>query len=261
MRVLRYLSALSFGLSCVAVSTAALAEAPRLKLRTGRFLASEKLSAPAALEKAARQLVVQEIPASAKADLGAATTIALTGGARIVKIPQVYRGLPVALRGVAVTFGADDAAELVSAALEDDLPGDISPQITASDAAKSAGAAAGFDMDPARAALAIWPTPDGGKLVWALSAPRLAPLPYQAVVVVDAKSGEVILKYNAVTTVNQAKMYPSNPTKSPALIDVTVPVGMGQTTLQNSLVQSQNCIDTHQLKMISFMGFPISLHV
>src|SRR5438045_3562992 len=101
MRFLRCLSALSLGLASIAVSTAALAEAPRLLVRTGRFPVAGKLTTPSALETAARQLLTEQIPTSSKADLGVATTTTLAGGERVVKIPQVYRGLPVALRGVA----------------------------------------------------------------------------------------------------------------------------------------------------------------
>src|SRR4051812_46031029 len=92
MRLLRYFSALSFGLSCVAVSTAALAEAPRLSMRTGRFPVAERLTTPSALEKATRRLLAEQIPASSKAELGAATTTTLAGGERVVKLPQRYRG-------------------------------------------------------------------------------------------------------------------------------------------------------------------------
>src|SRR5262245_39196780 len=91
MRFLRCLSALSLILAASAVSSAALAEAPRVSMRTGRFPATEKLATPAALEKAARQLVTSQIPTSSGAELGTVTTTELASGARVVKLPQVYR--------------------------------------------------------------------------------------------------------------------------------------------------------------------------
>ncbi len=71
-------------------------------------------------------------------------------------------------------------------------------------------------------------------------------------------SGEVRLKYNAITSLNDAMVYSSNPTKSPKMVSASLSVGAGETALQNTLVRSLNCIDTHKAKDI---GLPFKLHL
>src|SRR6185503_3450367 len=126
MRFFHCCSALSAGMLSLLLAGEALAASPGLVTRVGRFPAASisgaKRASASALEKAARSLLVEQIPASSGAELGIATTTELADGERVVKIPQLHQGLPVAHRGVAVTFGADDVARVISAKLEDELP-------------------------------------------------------------------------------------------------------------------------------------------
>jgi MYXO-CTERM domain-containing protein len=263
MRTLRSLSALSAALISLTLAGAAIAAEPGMAVRSGRFpiasVAVGQRASNATLEKAAPAVAFEQLRWSGAVAFGAARTIDLASGERVVKLPQVHQGVPVAMRGIAVTFG-DDAAKLVTARLEEDLPSSVVPAIGAKFAAAAATSAAGLAMDPARAILVLWPTADGVKLAWGVDAAAIPGLPYQPVVLVDAQTGEVILKYNAITSVNAAKVYASNPVKSPALIDVILPVGVGETTLQNNLVQSQNCIDKKSVKDVSVMGFNLQVH-
>ncbi len=263
MRTLRLLSSLSTALLSLTLAGAAVAAEPSMAVRSGRFpiasVAVGQRASNLALEKAAPAIAFEQVRWAGSVSFGAARTLELANGERVVKVPQVHLGLPVAMRGIAVTFG-DDAAKLVTARLEEDLPSSVVPAIGAKIAAAAATSAAGLTMDPTRAILLLWPTADGVKLSWGVDAAAIPGLPYQPVVIVDAQTGEVILKYNAITSVNAAKVYPSNPVKSPGLIDVTLPVGAGETTLQNTLIQSQNCIDKKTVKDIDFMGFPLKVH-
>ena len=258
MRMFRPLSALSAALLSFTLAGAAIAAEPGMTMRSGRFpivgVAQGQRASTAILENAATSVAFEQVRWAGAVSFGPARTVELANGERVVKLPQVHMGLPVAMRGVAVTFG-DDVARLVTARVEEDLPSSIVPSIGATIAATVATAAAGMTMDPTRAILMLWPTADGAKLVWGVDAEAISGFAYQPVVIVDAQTGEVILKYNAITSVNAAKVYPSNPVKSPALIDVTLPVGAGETTLQNPLIVSKNCIDTH--KAVKVMGFDV----
>ena len=258
MRTFRPLSALSATLLSFTLAGSAIAAEPGMALRSGRFpiagVAVGQRVSNLVLERAAPAVAFEQVRWAGSVSFGAARTVELANGERVVKVPQVHLGLPVALRGIAVTFGAD-AANLVSARLEEDLPSSVVPSIDATIAAKIATSAAGMTMDAARATLVLWPTADGAKLAWGVDAPAISGFSYQPVVIVDAQSGEVILKYNAITSVNAAKVYASNPLKSPALIDVTLPVGAAETTLQNPLIVSKNCIDTH--KAVKVKGLDI----
>jgi MYXO-CTERM domain-containing protein len=264
MRILRPLSALSAGLISLFLVGSASAAEPGQTLRAGRFpfagIAAGKRAPALVLEKAAPAVAFEQMRWSSPVDFGPARTVELDSGERVVKLAQVHRGVPVVNRGVAVTFGADNVANLVSSAIEADLPDSVTPAIGAQQAADVAAARARVAHDPARAVLAIWPTAGGARLVWAIDIAPLNGIPYLPVTIVDAQTGEIVLTYNAVVSMNKAKVYASNPVKSPALIDVVLPVGAGETTLQNQLVQSQNCIDKKTVKDISFMGFPVQVH-
>lgn len=260
MRRLHRLSAVSLGLLTLALGTEAAASSG-LVVKTGRLSAPAARATQEAVARTALRVLAEQLPEARQASLGPSMVTELGSGDHIVKMAQLYQGIPVAHRGVAVRFGADAVADLLSAKLEDSLPASVTPQITAAQAAAAAAPAVGVDVDASQAVLVIWPTAEGGKLAWALTAPVLAPLPYQPVVIVDALSGEVVLKYNAVTTFNGAKVYPSNPIKSPGLVQTTLPVEAGEKTLQNSLVRSLNCIDKHTTKQVDFGGFPVTFHI
>jgi len=264
MRTLRPLSALPAALLSFTLAGAAVAAEPGLAMRAGRFpiagLAAGQRAQNVALERAAPAVAKEQIRWTHQVDFGTARTVELDGGERVVKLAQVHRGVPVAMRGVAVTFDASDVANLVTSALEADFPASVTPAISAQQAADVAAARVRIAHDPARALLAIWPTADGAKLVWAIDTAPLPGVPYLPVTIVDAQTGEIVLMYNAIKFINQAKVYPSNPVKSPGLIDVTLPVGAGEKTLQNTLIQTQNCVDKKTLKAVDFMGIPLKLH-
>ena len=258
MRTFRRFSALSAALLSLTLAGVAVAAESSMAMRSGRFpingVALGQRAPNVVLEKAAPAVAFEQVRWAHPVSFGTARTIELANGERVVKLPQVHQGLPVAMRGVAVTFG-DAAAKLITAKLEEDLPSSIIPAIDATSAAAAATLAARLTMDPTRAMLMLWPTADGAKLAWGVDAAAIPGLPYQPVVIVDAQTGEVILKYNAITSVNSAKVYPSNPVKSPGLIDVTLPVGAMDTSLQNELIVTKNCIDTHETIVV--MGLEI----
>ena len=247
MRTLRPLSALSAALLSFTLAGAAIAAQPGMATLPGRFpivgVAVGQRASNVVLEKAAPAVAFEQLRWAGSMSFGAARTAELANGERVVKLPQVHMGLPVAMRGIAVTFG-DDAANLVTAKLEEDLPSSVVPAIGATHAAASASLAAGLTMDPSRAMLMLWPTADGAKLVWGVDATAITGFPYHPVVIVDAQTGEVILEYNAVVSA-KANVYPSNPVKSPTLISVDLTVGPNKTTLENELIVSSNCIDPH----------------
>lgn len=260
MRRLSLLSFLSASLVALSLGGAAQA-APGLVTRSGAFQADGASAAAgsAALERAARRVLDDQVEASRGLSLVAGRAAALATGDRVVKLRQVHMGLPVVHRGAAVTFrGA--SARLVSARLETDLPSDVTPQIGEAAAADIAAKRTGLAVAKGQIALALWPTPEGVKLAWATGAEAIPGVPYQPVTVIDAKTGEIIYVYNAIKELDLSKVYPSNPVKSPDLADVTLPVGAGETALQNELVQSLNCIDQKTVKKVNIMGFALDVH-
>ncbi len=253
MRTSLSLSCLAAGLLSLCVGSEALAAGSGFTSRVGRFQVTG-----GSLEAAARALAGAELPAVSSLHFDAGRVVTLPGGERVVKLRQQHQGLPVVDRGVTVTFGKDGAGRLITASLEEELPSSIVPAISAADAVKIAGGRTGLSADPERSVLAIWPTPDGARLVWGVESAPLLGLPYLPVVVVDAQSGEIIYHYNAVESLNAASVFPSNPVKSPSVMPVVLPVGAGKVTLENDLVKSLSCIDKHSL--VSIPGLPIMIH-
>jgi MYXO-CTERM domain-containing protein len=256
---MRFLTALSAAIVGVSLPLASLASPPsQSAIYTGHFPALAAKATPAAIESAARGLVIEKAPWSAGLTLENAKIHRFTSGERIVKLRQMHQGVPVVQRGATVAFKAGGAARLVAVDLASDLPSSVTPSISRVGAVAAAKARTGIGVDPQAAKLVVWPSPDGAVLAWVVYAPSMG-LPYAPVVAVDATTGEVIQLYNAVRQVNQAQVYDTNPVKSPTLNDVTLPVGAGETTLQNELIQSMNCIDKKTVKTIS-MGITLDVH-
>lgn len=260
---MRRISLLSFlSASLVALTLGGAAEAaPGLITKSGQFKAegASAVASTAALEQAARRVLGEQIEVSRGVSLGVARVVSLSSGQRVVKLPQLHKGLRVVHRGASVTFRGD-AARVVSAKVETDLPDDVTPQIGEEVAAGIAEARTGLPVAEGQIALALWPTPEGVRLVWAMGAKAVPGVPYQPVTVVDAKTGQIIYVYNSVLELNQSKIFPSNPVKSPDVVDVTLPVGAGNVVLENDLVRSLNCIDQKTVKSINFMGFALDVH-
>lgn len=259
MRPLRSLSLLSVSLVALTLGGAATA-APGLTTQRGPFPVDGSLSSAGlpTLERAARQVLERELVDSRGLSFERATLSELSSGDRVLKLRQYHKGLPVVHRGVAVTFRGD-AARLIASRLETDLPDDVTPAISLAGAVAVAEERTGSPVVADQAALALWPTPDGVRLVWALGS-GIPGLPYQPVTIVDAGSGDVIYVYNAAVALNESAVFPSNPEKSPELATVTLPVGAGESTLQNELVQSLNCIDQQTVRPVDFMGFELDVH-
>ena len=263
MRRVSLLSSLSASLLALTLAGAASAS-PALVTRTGAFQpTTTTITASASdevLTAAARDVLDREIEPSRGLSFGASRVIRLASGDRVVKLPQTHKGLVVVHRGATVTWSGG-SARLLASRLEADLPDDVTPSITSDQASAVAEARTGMPVAQDQTALALWPTADGVRLVWALGAAPIMGFGYQPVTVVDAKSGDVLLVYNAIVDLNLSQVYPTNPVKSPQLADVTLPVGAGQSVLQNELVQSLNCIDKKTVKDINFMGFALQAHV
>ena len=207
------------------------------------------------IESAARAIARRDLPDGEHLSWRGVTVRALSSGDRVVKMHQMHDGLPVANRGATVVF-RDGVARLVASKVETEWPASSAPAIDEASALAAASARTG--LGALGATLVYWPTADGVVLAWAVvsGGPELG---HQWVSVVDAATGEVALVYDMIRSLDQAKVFPSNPDKSPTLIDVTLPAVGG--ALANTFIESLNCIDNKTVKSVNIMGFPIDVHV
>ncbi len=189
-------------------------------------------------------------PSMATAELVHATTIPLGDGRRVVRFSQEHAGLPVIGRGAAVLLDASGApTSFATARVESSLPADATPSIDASRAGVIATGFAGITLDKGR--LAWWPGAGATRLAWTFYGGVVGGVPYAPVVVVDANSGEVLARYNAVRFDRQATVYEFNPVKTPTPISVTLDdLATGATALTGPHADIKNCIDTHATKVV-----------
>jgi hypothetical protein len=210
MRSIRSLSFLSASLVALTLGGAASA-APGLITKRGPFPAegAAEASSHPLLERAARKVVGDQLELSRGLSFGQAKVVELSRGDRVVKLRQLHKGLPVVHRGVAVTFSGG-VARLVSARLESELPDDVTPDVSSELAAAVAEERTGLPVVSDQIALALWPTPDGVRLVWALAGgdPR-DPVP--ASHGGRREVGEIIYVYNSVLDLNQVAGVPVEP--------------------------------------------------
>lgn len=248
MRVRSALSATLLAL--LATASAGVAQASpsaALQVTRGAFVTT-----PGAPEVAARRLLDERLPEAAALTF-ATRVLRFANGERTVRFAQQHRGLPVAHRGATVTFTREGVARMFASRFETTLPDDVEPTLTAAQAAALVTSRARLPVAPERVRLAIWPSPEGNLLAWVVSPAPIVGLPYAPVYVLDAETGATVVRYNAIVELNQAQLYPTNPVKSPDLIDVTLdPEGA---TLENALVKSLNCID--QKSVVPVFGFNV----
>jgi MYXO-CTERM domain-containing protein len=240
-------------IALAALGTSTFAHAASHGLQT--FVGDAVVPVGATAHARARSVIVQRAPWSAGLELRDARVTNLSSGDRLVRFAQTHLGVPVVHGGAVVTFGPAGETKHVAVALQEDLPASVTPQIDATAAAAIATKNSGLEALSSDATLAIYPTADGAVLTWVVYAKPMVGVPYAPVVVVSAITGEVILSMDAMRNLNHASVYPTNPVKSPMLTDVTLPVDVGKTTLENTLIQSLNCIDQKHTKML--MGFAV----
>ncbi|MCA9599237.1 MAG: M36 family metallopeptidase [Myxococcales bacterium] len=200
-------------------------------------------------------------PSAHGATLEYRSVTADVGTSRVVRFAQTHQGVPVLFRGAGVVLRKDGTPAFAVVRTEDQLPS-TSPAISEAQALADATSLAKLTAKPGDARLTIYPTASGPRLSWVVvPSARLSGVPWVPVVIIDAQSGERIAAWNAARFAGAAKVYASNPVASPSLMDVTLPVGTGETTLTNATVQSLNCVDTKQAKDISISGFNLKVHV
>src|SRR5690242_5239949 len=107
MRRCSLLTSIPIVLAALALGGAASA-APSLITRSGAYRPQgaqlTAASSDVALERAARSVLSEQIEASRSVTLGAARVVRLTTGDRVIKLPQVHKGLTVVHHGASVTF-------------------------------------------------------------------------------------------------------------------------------------------------------------
>jgi len=265
---MRRIATLSAALVGLALSSNAIAAAPP-RLVTHEIVSAPSLAeakgeraAAGRLDQAARALIGEK--ASARVSplaLGASEVLSLPNGERVVKVRQTHKGLPVLLGGASVVFGEDDAAQRVLAKLIDDLPEDVTPAVTAAAAASDVSKLTRLDADASRAVLAIWTIADASFLAWVVKPRAIPGFPFEPVVILDAKTGEVVQRFNAAVEA-KGNVYATNPEKSPNLVQAELDLAAGATTLMNARVESLNCVDKKTTKKIDVgFGVPIDIHV
>ena len=177
----------------------------------------------------------------------------------IVRFEQTHRGLPVVGRGATVSLDPRGAAKVSVVRLEEDLPASIVPRTSAESASRTAAAIVRAPISEHDASLVVWTGRDRARLAWVVlpkvpagfGAPR---------VVVDADTGAVI-EARDLAVYAKAKVYASNPTASPDLQLVDLPMAIDGTKLENAFVKSQNCVDKKSVRDVSFVGFAFKVHI
>ena len=263
---MRRIATLSAALVCLALNGTATAAAPP-RLITHEVLSAASLASAKGeradddrLDQAARSLISEKTSARmSPLSLGDSEVVALPNGGRVVKVRQTHKGVPVLLGGASVVFGRDDVPERVLTKLIDALPDDVTPAVSAAFAADQARKLTRLEAGSERAKLAIWTVADESFLAWVVKPQALPGVPFEPVLIIDAKTGEVVQRFNAAVEA-KGNVYPTNPLKSPGLIQADLDLEAGATILKNVRVESLNCVDKKTTKTIN-VGFPLEVHV
>lgn len=196
----------------------------------------------------ARAIVGEAAPFSQRLTLSPRAKL---GSGHAVELLQTHRGLPVLRRGAGVAFDAQGRARFAVIRLEENLPDDTIPGIDASEAARIAKTLSRLETKASDARLVVFPTTDRARLAWlVVPSGRVPTMPYAPVLVLDAKTGQNIVRWNAVNTA-LARVYPANPVTTPDLVEVDLPVMEGSATLVNTRIRSTSCVDRNGTRKVA----------
>ena len=166
--------------------------------------------------------------------------------------------VPVIGRGVTVRMTKGKA--LTQSDVIDALP-TAAPVLDEAAAAHVASRRTSLSVTRDDAHLVVWPLRTGeARLAYAVLPKVPAALLAAPRIVVDALDGSVL---EAIDTRRfaKAKMFRSNPQKSPTLETFDLALTPEGTTLTNPFLTSMNCIDNKSVKPVSLQGFKANVHV
>ncbi len=209
------------------------------------------------LQARARATLLARSPALSGIELSHIATFDAGGGRKIVKFAQQHLGIPVLDRGAAVLLDAQgQPTSLATARTVSSFPSSATPGLMRDQALPIASKLAGIQMPDKHARLAWLPQGDSARLVWTFYAPVADGIPYAPVIVLDANTGELIERYNAVVFDRQASVNEFNPVKTPTPTTVTLSdLAQASTNLTDEHVKVMNCIDNQTTK--TFYGITV----
>lgn len=208
---------------------------------------------------AALEAIRAAAPPARAATLTHSGTSRDVGGRRAVRFQQLHEGVPVVFRGAGALLDAQGRPVLTIDRTEPELPG-VTPRVSRRAVRALSESAARLPVKESDATLAIYPLASGARLSWVVvPSERLPGVPYVPVLVFDALSGELLIRYNAVRFAT-GRVYPANPVSTPTLVDLPLDLPPGATKLESERVKALNCIDTKQTKQINF-GVTLTVHV
>jgi MYXO-CTERM domain-containing protein len=247
----------------ISQSTAAPAAVARSEGGKAWLHAGPARLAGAPLEARARALATLKAIAPEASRLGVVVVDVETfgDGDKIVRFEQTHAGLPVVGAGAAVRLDARGEHVLSVVDLEASFPATATPSIAAGDAAQVAQRFTRLSVDATDAHLVWLPARTGPRLAYAVVPVVPFGLPTAPRIMVDAHTGAVLEARDLTQFASQAKVYDTNPQKSPSLATRDLPMTPVGGVLSNEFIQSQNCIDRQSVKQVSFQGFPLTIHV
>lgn len=237
------------------VETVARAQAARPWLLSGD-LAAPSGRTPVAV---ARDVLGRHAAYASALELAHGDTIPLFHGGSVVVFRQSIGGIPVFNREARVVVEKDGSASMLTANLEERAPRTLSPTLTEKGAIDAA-AKLGVPANSLGARLMIFPTGGEPVLVYGVVGDLGAAVPSRPVVLLDATTGEVVLRWDAAKTLKKAKVYLNNPVKDASTTEVTLDNDASKPGLENALVKGYNCIDKKNVKDVNF-GVPVQVHV
>ncbi|MBI2395401.1 MAG: hypothetical protein HYV09_37875 [Deltaproteobacteria bacterium] len=235
------------------IDTATRAGAAHPWLATGE-LAPPSSRAPLAV---AHDALAAHAAWATKLDLVHVETVGLPSGARVVAFEQTIGGVPVLQRGARVRVETDGRATLLSTSLEERRPASLLPSLTEK-AAVAAAATLGVPANALGARLMILPTGGEPLLVYGVVG-DLGAIPSRPVVLLDAHTGDVVMRWDAAKSAQKAKVFLNNPVRTPTTTEVTLTNDTAKPGLQNTFVKSFNCIDKKTVREVNF-GMPVQVH-
>lgn len=206
----------------------------------------------------ARDVIATHAPWASSLELAHQETLRTFDGGRVVSFAQTMGGVPVFQRGVKVLVEADGRATLMTSSLEERRPATLVAAISTKTAIEAA-AKSGVPADAHGARLMVLPTGGEPRLVYGVVGDFGPAIPSRPVALIDAATGEVVMRWESAHTLQKAKVYQDNPVKTPTTTEITLDNDTTKEGLQSALLDGRNCIDKHTTRDVN-VGIPLTIH-
>ena len=210
-------------------------------------------------EHALRSAAANTVKAHDSVALAGARELRL-GPLRVVRFDLTLGGVPIGDRGVGAILGPSGEVRVLLVSADHLVPGP-EPSLSVARVVDRVKATTGLAIERSRLRRVWWPRGKGLRSAWAAAPDPPPGVAYAPTVVIDANTGGLLFFDDRVRTWGEARVFRLDPLRTPALVEVDLPVAEGERKLVNDRVEVVNCVDRGSVKQVTLYEETFAAHI